>query len=100
MYALETMTKDEKSLLVYFETQAVDYKGIIQDTRCMNKDDLTIAKQFNDNDFVTFKRVHINESNNKLTFGVQLSDDAWLIVGKLREARAKRNISDLIKVQK
>lgn len=40
---MELNTRDEKSLLLYFETQAVDYGGTLEGVR-MNADDFAIAK--------------------------------------------------------
>jgi len=46
MKSLNKMTKNERSLLLYLETRAVDYGGIV-DTRHMNQDDMEIAKEWN-----------------------------------------------------
>jgi len=42
MKTLDTMTSDERNLLLYFETCAVDYGGKI-DNRRMNREDIYIA---------------------------------------------------------
>jgi hypothetical protein len=57
MKSLDTMTSDERSLLLFFETQAVDNGGKVNDIRHMNKEDLEIAEEWNKEGFVKFGRI-------------------------------------------
>lgn len=45
MKTLDTMTSDERSLLLYLETRAVDHGGKV-DAQHMNKEDFDIAKKW------------------------------------------------------
>lgn len=89
MKTLETMTKDERSLLLFLETQAVDNSGKVK-TAHMNSDDDEIAKQWNTEGFIRFGRVASEYANQFGTHWCQLSDEAWLLVAEERKARAKR----------
>jgi hypothetical protein len=53
---IENMTKDEKSLLLFFETCCVDQSGMV-DTRHMNAEDIEIAGLWTDREFVFFERI-------------------------------------------
>ncbi len=92
MKILEKMTKDEKSLLLYLETRAVDYSGFV-DTVHMNKIDMKIAKKWNEDGFLLFKRATKRSATGEieaLTYEVMLSDEAWVLVGEERKLRAER----------
>ena len=54
------MTKDERSLLLFFETCIVDQAGKV-DTRRMNYEDMKIASAWNENDFVRFGRIKFTD---------------------------------------
>lgn len=88
------LTKDELNLLLYLETRAVDYKGII-DTRHLNPNDFEIANGWDSKGcFVSFKRYTQRGTGGEilqLTYRVQLFDEAWLAVHQERKARAARN---------
>jgi hypothetical protein len=87
------MTKEEKSLLLFLETQAVDYWGKV-DIRHMNEDDMNIAERWNKEGFVKFGRIcykDIKPAGVKVsTHWVNLSDKAWRAAGDERKARAIR----------
>ena len=53
---IEKMTRDEKSLLIYFEHCMVDAHGCV-DNRKMNADDYEIAKRWTKEGFVHFCRI-------------------------------------------
>jgi len=95
MKTLDTMTKDEKSLLLFFETQAVDYGGKINDTRHMNKEDFEIAEQWNREGFIKFGRIRFHSivKDSYSTRWCELSDEAWILAHAERKARYKRIIS-------
>lgn len=91
--SLEEMTRKERSLLLFFETQAVDYGGRV-DTRHMSHDDVAIAKRWNDDGFVEFGRVrsadHGASVTRSATHWVKLSDYAFELAALERMARAER----------
>lgn len=92
------MTRNEKNLLLFFETQAVDYGGTLEGVR-MNADDFAIAQRWREAGFVHFGRIAF--SDIKKYNGVArdhwcvLSDEAWLIAHAERRARAERVIETL-----
>lgn len=92
-YKIEDMDKDERSLLLYFETVATDYGGKI-DARRMNSRDFEIAKQWNDEGFVRFGRIYSGDikSYGKTQFDhwCVLSDNAWEQAHRERRARFQR----------
>ena len=90
---MELTTNTEKSLLLYFETQAVDYGGKLESVR-MNADDFAIAKRWNEAGFVQFGRIAFHDI--KKNAGVArdhwcvLSDEAWKLAHAERRARCDR----------
>ena len=90
---MELTTNTEKSLLLYFETQAVDYGGKLESVR-MNADDFAIAKRWNEAGFVQFGRIAFHDI--KKNAGVArdhwcvLSDEAWKLAHAERRARCER----------
>lgn len=85
------MTKTERSLLLYLETRAVDHRGFVR-VEQMNEEDMAIAKRWNTEGFIEFKRVTKRGGNGlELTYAVRLTDAAWELVHKERRARAERN---------
>jgi len=91
MKTLDTMTSDEKRLLLYLETCAVDYGGKV-DTKRMNKEGMDIAKKWNDEGFVKFGRIKFH-SIIVSTHWCELSDEAWNIAHAERKARCLRIMS-------
>jgi len=92
MKVLETMTKDERSLLIYFESRCVDYRGWL-DMRQMNKDDEEIAKRWNEEGLIVYKRGTQRDGKGEIvqmTYEVELSPEAWKLAHAERIARAKR----------
>lgn len=92
------MTTDEIRLLLYFETQAVDYGGALESVR-MNSDDMVIARRWNENGFVSFGRIafHDIKKHNGIArdYWCVLSDEAWKIAHDERKARCLRVMSRL-----
>jgi hypothetical protein len=86
---LSDMSKEERSLLLYFESRCVDNNSGI-DPRCMNENDFKIAKKWNENGFIEFRRVFSGYLTEKLSHYVNLSDDAWNLAHEERQARAER----------
>lgn len=91
---LETMSRDERSLLVYFESVSVDAYAKI-DQRRMNDIDREIAEDWNKKGFIKYGRVKASEiarSTSKCTHFVILSDAAWALAHQERRNRANRTI--------
>ena len=89
-YVLETMTKEERSLLLYLESRCVDNDGDV-DTRKMNKDDMVLAVRWHGHGFIEWSRFKFNDIPGPgLTHRVSLSDDAWALAHAERRARAAR----------
>lgn len=95
---MELTTREEKSLLMYFETQATDYGGTLESVR-MNADDFAIAKRWNEAGFVHFGRIAFNDI--KRHNGVArdhwcvLSEEAWKLAHAERRARCERVMAKL-----
>lgn len=90
---MSNLTKAEKSLLLYFETQATDYGGTLEGAR-MNAEDFAIARHWNEFGFVRFGRIAF--ADIKKLNGVArdhwcvLSDDAWRLAHIERRERCER----------
>lgn len=88
------MTKEEKSLLLYFETRCVDQRGSVH-LKHMNEDDMRIAKKWSDSVFVKFGRIASDclPLPSGATHWCELSDEAWGVVHAERIERYKRSIA-------
>lgn len=90
---LDDLSKDERNLLLYIETCAVDYGGLVHSQR-VNEDDREILKRWNESGFVSFSRITfasmqlLNDKCN--TDLVRLSEDAWKLAHEERRARSVR----------
>lgn len=87
------MSKDERSLLLYIETVAVDNGGLI-DNRKINDVDRKILKKWNDEEFIYWSRITweslqklVNHYTSTL---VRLSKDAWKLAHEERIERSMR----------
>jgi hypothetical protein len=89
MKSLENMSRDERSLLLFLETCAVDNGGKV-DTRHMNSEDLELAKTWGEEGFIEFGRIKMHDIKYNKTHWVILSDDAWELTHKERRNRCKR----------
>jgi hypothetical protein len=88
MKKLEEMSRDERSLLLYLETRAVDYSGKV-DSAHMNDGDREIAKQWNDDGFIRYERICSRDAALRATTCVMLSDDAFNLAHQQRKLRAQ-----------
>lgn len=75
----DNLTRNERSLLLYAETCAVDGKGVLDDRR-MNDEDRAALDKF---DGVLLEYIPAQS-------GVVLTDDGWSVVGLLRRRKAER----------
>jgi hypothetical protein len=87
--SLESMTKEERSLLLFFEDCAVNKSGRVNSTH-MNDADREIAQKWNLSGFVEWGRIaseHLSSLGNNWCL---LSEQAWEIASAERKARAGR----------
>lgn len=90
---LSEMTKDERSLLLYIETCAVDNGGLVHCQK-INTEDREILKRWDKDGFVSFSRITFKSLellvNKHCTDLVRLSEDAWILAHEERRTRAAR----------
>ena len=95
---MELTTRDEESLLLYFETQCVDYGGTLESVR-MNADDFEIAKRWREAGFIQFGRIAFKDIKRRggesRNYWVVLSDEAWKLAHTARRERCDRAMSCL-----
>jgi hypothetical protein len=88
---LSEMSKEEKSLLLFFETCAVNASGLVNSIH-MNQKDFQIATKWKESGFIHFGRIPSKElQKNNPNHWVVLSEEAFLLALLERKARAKRN---------
>jgi len=89
------MDKDGRNLLLYLESCATDFGGLI-DSRRMNKEDFETAEEWNQHGFISFGRVcaadicKMKRNGHPCTHWVALSEEAWQMAHQERRARATR----------
>ena len=83
------MTKDEKSLLLYLETCAVDFGGLV-DPRHMNAEDFEATRAWNESGYLQFGRVFFKEIKGDRGYWVVFGETAWKDVAKFRRERSDR----------
>lgn len=91
------MTRDEISLLLFFETCAVDYGGLVRES-AMNDGDRAIAKAWSESGYAKYERVSsaylesggLKSRNHVVT----LSDKAFEDAHRLRRERADRSFKN------
>lgn len=89
---LSAMSRDERTLLLYLETRAVDHGGAV-DTHRMNGDDMTTAKEWAESGFIGFGRIVFRDAKSLpdgVSHWVELSERAWQLAHLERRNRAKR----------
>ncbi|MBR8434795.1 hypothetical protein KDW37_28950 [Burkholderia cenocepacia] len=99
---IATLTKVERSILLYAETCCVDAGGLLEGKR-MNADDMTALRKFADAGILSFGRIpfHLLASLSSLrqpTHWITLTDDAWQLAHALRRQRAARGSASRRKV--
>lgn len=99
---MELITHAEKSLLLYFESQATDYGGTLQGVR-MNTEDFLLARKWREAGFVQFGRIAFDDIKRDggvaRDYWVVLSEEAWQLAHAERRARCDR-LADRLKVQR
>lgn len=94
----EGMTKDEASQLLYLETRAVDYGGVVDAVK-MNQVDHAVSLRWDAEGFIGFGRITLGSQPqpqremNSPIYWVELSADAWAVAALLRKARAERMLA-------
>lgn len=86
---LSSYSKEELSLLTFFETCCVDHSGLV-DARRMNDDDHKIAERWHESGFVLFGRVMFADIKNHYANWCELSPMAWEIAQAARVEKARR----------
>lgn len=89
MKTLETMSGEERSLLLFLETRAVDYGGRVN-VEHMNQVDMNIAERWNSEGFVGFGRIVMRNHNRDGTHWCKLPEEAWKLAHAERKARHER----------
>lgn len=91
---VDELSQDERSLLVYLETRAVDHGGIVAGHH-MNEMELKVAEEWNRENFIRFTRLRPDflddVKKNGGSHAVELSDIAYNCVTLIRKRRAKRS---------
>lgn len=85
----EITTKDERSLLLYFEDCAVNKSGRTNG-RHMNDEDSEVARRWNKSGFVNSGRIVHKHCDHSGSTWCRLSDEAWEKASKLRKERGQR----------
>lgn len=95
---MDLTSKEERSLLMYFETQATDYGGTLESVR-MNADDFALAKRWREAGFIQFGRIAFDDIKRHggvaRDHWVVLSEEAWKLAHAERRARCERVMSTL-----
>jgi hypothetical protein len=93
MKKLEEMTRDEKSLLLFLETCAVDLNGRV-DVKHMNDEDMEIAKRWNSEKFIQFGRICSEDINSQGSHWCKLTINAFMDAHRLRLDRAHQGFTN------
>ena len=90
---LADLTKDERSLLLFFETAAVDHAGAVS-MEHMNADDSAITARWKTDGFVEFGRISAHSltrfPGSRHTHYVVLSPEALALAQEERRTRIER----------
>lgn len=90
--AAREFSKEEERLLLYLETCAVDYGGLV-DGLMMNAADRGIATHWVSQRFIGFGRVMLEHIRGPRCLWVTLSPEAWACAHRLRIERCARMLS-------
>jgi len=97
---MDEMSKDQKSLLLYFETCLVDSFGRVEGQK-MNNLDLKLAEEFAKSNLIEFGRLSFkaiqklrgDPRGHIYTHYVRFTDKAWELAHKFRRERSERMIA-------
>ena len=86
------MNKNEKSLLLYFESCLVEKRGRVN-LEHMNDGDTDIMKKWTAEGFISTGRIRVDEyMQTSGSMWVEFSDEAWILAHEERKDRSKRMI--------
>lgn len=88
---LQEMTRNERSLLLYLESRAVDFGGKV-DSLKMNAEDHETAEKWASAGFVGYGRFYSKDVKMSCSYWVELSEEAWKLAHEERKARAARGL--------
>lgn len=90
---MRELTKDEASLLLYFETVAVDNSGMV-DGRRINAPEIETANKWDEEGFLFFGRLLAKDliAARPNTHYVVLTDEAWNTAARYRRERGLRGV--------
>lgn len=90
----ETLTKIERSILLYAETCVVDYAGLLEGKR-MNSDDIEALKKFEAAGILKFGRIPARVLGSMIsrecTHWVEFTEAAWVLAHVLRRQAAEKS---------
>lgn len=89
---IETITRDQRSILMYAETCAVDHGGLLEGIR-MNKTDLDSLAELAAAGILTFGRIPgkmLGTFKRNNTHWCDLTEAGWSLAYQLRRARAAK----------
>lgn len=90
MTTLQDLSRDEKSLLLYLETQCVDYGGSFEQIR-LNDEDRSILERWQTEGFISYGRICSQDWPTKTRYyWATLSEQAWSLAHEERRARFQR----------
>ena len=96
---VKALSRDEESLLLYFESCLVDDEGLVEGRR-MNEEDFKIAKQMASDGFIAFGRRPFDDIKKSVNPGfmhwVRFTEDAWNIAHGLRRRKAERHNKTIV----
>lgn len=87
---MRTLNRQEARLLVYLESRAVDYGGIV-DTSRMDEDEKVLAAKWNSEGFIWYGEKKVHGGKRGFNHWVVLTEEAWAVSAADRQAIAKRN---------
>lgn len=94
---VDGLTKEERSLLLYLESRAVDHRGLV-DTAHMNADDMKIARRWSETRFLRFSRIRsdllpatVRGPARISTHVVEMTPISWECAAIERRRRAERS---------
>jgi hypothetical protein len=93
MAELRDLSREERSLLLFVETCAVDHAGAMS-SKHLSSDDQKLLDRWNETGFVQSGRICFKDAERiKRGQWCELSEDAWLLSRQERRERAERLLS-------
>lgn len=90
--APDNISRDQRSLLMYAETCAVDHGGLLEGSK-MNAADLAALSTLADGGILTFGRIPgrlVGTFRRPITHWCDLTEAGWALAHQLRRARAAK----------